>query len=466
MAQATLKILDSIHTKANAAARKLILPCLEYEDVKWVRGRFGGQNKSTDRYLITGRKNTGGTFLTGLIPRVEKYAKSVPFFCAIDKSGLEHIKPTRIRPALKGITFRPDQLKALRSIRRLQRGIIKFPTGSGKTIIALGAFSMFENSPRLFLCHTKDLLTQTIKEIEMMHKRPKVFALGSGYRPPMKLIKKTSNPIVVSTIQTFSKYNPSEWCDFFDFTIVDECHKATSKTSQYGRMMEFNLAPIRLGLSATPPKSGKKQLVCEGFFGPIIGELTMSKGIRKGIIAKPEVNLIPVPYNVNIANHSSSYKKMYDNGIVFNEERNNLIVQEVMKTVKKKQIILVVIENTRHGETLRSMLKLKGKHIPFVHGGTKKEEREKVKNNLKSGKIKAAICSRIWREGINIPSLNNIVNAHGMKAETIILQVMGRGLRTTETKKNIRLTDFLDPYRYLAEHTVQRITIYKEQKWI
>jgi hypothetical protein len=56
MAQATLKILDSIHTKANAAARKLILPCLEYEDVKWVRGRFGGQNKSTDRYLITGRK--------------------------------------------------------------------------------------------------------------------------------------------------------------------------------------------------------------------------------------------------------------------------------------------------------------------------------------------------------------------------------------------------------------------------
>lgn len=467
MGKPALTILDSIHTKANSAARELILPALEYEDVHWRRSRFGGKNCVSKRYLITGRSKTSGTFLTGLVPRILSYADRSGFFLSVRDGNIEVIKPTRQFPKLKGITFRPDQKRALRAIRRNQRGIIKFPTGTGKTIIALGAFSMYENSPRLFLCHTKDLLLQTAEEISLLPTQPQLIVLGGGYKPDFSSIKKLKNPIVVSTIQTFSKYHPHEWCDYFDFTIVDECHNANNRSSQYGKVMEYNLSPMRVGISATPPTSGKKMLTCEGFFGPIIAELGMEKGIKKGIIAKPVINLISVPEEAEVkTKFNRSYRTCYEQGIIYNETRNRMIVDLAVSSIKKKEIVLIIIENTIHGEILQKMLKQKSLQIPFVQGSTLKEDRESVKNRLKSKKLAGAICSKVWREGVNIPSLNHIINAHGMKAEKIIIQAMGRGLRTADGKDLIKLSDFLDPYNYLAQHAIQRIQIYKEQGWM
>lgn len=468
MGKPFVRVLDSIHSKANPKARELILPCLSYEDVHWRRKRFGSKSSSATRHLITGRENTGGTFLTGLLPRIIEFSKQSGFDVSIRDGNTEVIRPSRRRPMLNGITFRPDQKRALRAMLRLHRGIIKFPTGSGKTYIALGFFSLYENSPRLFLCHTKELLEQTVEDIGLLPMRARLYAIGDGYRPPFRRIKRIKNPIVVSTIQTFSKYHPKEWCDYFDVTIVDECHRAAKKKSQYGRTMEYNLSPIRIGLSATPPDAGKDQLVCEGFFGPVIAELGVKQGIRKGIIARPIINLIPIPLEYKVVEKAGrGYANMYRYGIIENETRNNLIAHEVKKSLRKKEIVLIVIENTRHGELLQKVLKLKcGIRVPFVQGSTKKGTRSRIKRKLKSKRIKVAICSKVWREGVNIPSLNHIINAHGMKEKKIILQAMGRGLRTAKGKTTIKLTDFLDPYKYLAEHAILRIQIYKDQGWI
>ena len=134
--------------------------------------------------------------------------------------------------------------------------------------------------------------------------------------------------------------------------------------------------------------------------------------------------------------------------------------------MRKKETTLIIIEKTAHGKILQQIFKKHGKEIPFVYGSTPKEEREKVKNLLKKQKIPCAICSRVWREGTNIPSLRHIINAHGMKEEKIIIQAMGRGLRTHIGKTEIKLSDFLDPYKYLAEHAIRRIQIYIEQGWM
>jgi superfamily II DNA or RNA helicase len=464
---AKLIILDSIHTKANEHARRLILPALEYEKTTYRRGRFGGKNITTKQYAITGRKGTAGTFLTGLIPRIVKYAKENNIELKIDSDNQEIIEPSRNIPKLKGIVFRPDQKKALRAIKKHQRGIVKFPTGTGKTIIALGAFSMFENSPRLFLCHTKDLLLQTTEEIKLLPSKTDLFTLGGGYKPAFREIRKCKAPIVVSTIQTFSKYKPSEWADFFDFTIVDEVHNASKRKSRYGRMMEFNLSPIKIGLSATPPKNGIDLLTCEGFFGPIISDLSMEVGIKKGIIAKPKINLVPVPEEPKIKEAAGrSFQKIYEYGIVTNKTRNRLIVNLVKKSIKKNEISLVIVERTNHAEVLQKMMEAEKIISPIVQGSSSRENRKKIKDKLKNKKLNVAICTKVWREGVNIPVLNHIINAHGMKSEKIIIQAMGRGLRTAAGKDSIKLSDFLDPYQHLSGHSIQRVQIYIQQGWM
>jgi len=467
MGKPIITILDSVHCKANKWAREKVLPALAYENTTWKRGKYGRKSAQTiTSHMITGRAGTAGTFLTGLLPRVKRFCKKNKVDISIVGSrNIENIPPTA-KPKLKKIKFRPDQKKALRAIKRHNTGKIIFPTGSGKTIIALGTISMFPECRILFLCHTKDLIEQTITELNVHFKKRNIFIIGGGYKTKWSKVKKSDSPIVLSTIQSFSKIHFKKYIHFFDITIIDEAHHMNSRTSQYGKVMEQNLSPRKYGLTATEPTKKKEILVNEGIFGKVIGRLTIQKGIVKGIIAKPKINLLSVPLQTSINQIAENkYRNFYKHGIVENKQRNNLILNEAEKSIRKEEITLIIIDRTDHGFLLQNILKYKKINAPFIYGATKKEKRNKTKDNLKEGKLKIAICSKVWREGINIPSLNHIINAAGMKEEKVVLQAIGRGLRTTDKKKVIKLTDFLDPYRYLAEHSIQRMQIYKNQGW-
>ena len=467
MGKATITVLDAVHCRANKYARHKIKRCLRYETTQWKKSRFGGRHSEiVKQHLITGRKDTSGLFLTGLLPRVLKYSEKKGYKITVldpDEAEKEIIK----RPKLKGITFRPDQRKALRAVKKNKRGKIIFPTGSGKTIIALGIMSMFPEYRILFLCHTKDLIEQTKEElVKFGFKNFQIIGAGYKVQSTKKLFNKDS-VIVLSTIQSFSNLSTKKYSSFFDITIVDEVHHVNSTKSQYGQVMSNNLSPRRYGLTATEPTKEHEKLINEGFFGPTIAELSLEEGIEKGIIAEPVVDLVPVPYEVKINQACQNrYAKFYDLGIVNNKARNRLIVERAIDSIEKDKIVLIIIERTEHGKVLKKMLKYNGVLAPFIHGSTDRTVRVKTRNKLKAKKIKIAICSKVWKEGINIPSLDHIINAVGFKEEKAVMQAIGRGLRTAEGKDTIKLTDFLDPYRYLAEHSVLRIQVYVKNNWL
>jgi len=467
MGKPTVKVLDVVHCKANKYARELILPALAYKSTSWKRNRRGSRSAETKTsYLITGRQGTGGTFLTGLLPRIKAYCKKKNIQITIEDNNIERI-PATAPAKLDGITFRPDQKKVFRAVKKQMVGKIVFPTGSGKTLIALGIISMFPECRVVFLCHTKDLISQTLTEIKKFLPKREMFVIGAGYKSEMKEIKKIDNPIVLATIQSFSKLPFKEYIDFFDLTIVDESHHVNDRKSQYGKVMEHNLSPRKYALTATVPTKRKEILVNEGFFGKVIASLTVKEGIKIGIIAKPKINLLPVPYSSTMNQKCDrKYKNFYQFAIVESKERNSLIVKEVEKSLKRKETTLIIIEHTNHGILIQKMLKRKGIEAPFIHGATPPKDRKRIKREIKIRKQKVVICSKVWKEGINIPSLNHVINACGMKEEKAVIQSIGRGLRTTKKKKTIRLTDFLDPYAYLAQHSILRIQVYAKQGWL
>jgi len=462
-----ITILDCVHCKANKYAREAILPALEYENIFWKKGRYGRSREIKKSYMITGRAGTAGNFLTGLLDRVKSYCeKSKISITILGLRNIENIEPTK-NPSLKNIIFREDQKKALIAIKKNNRGKLIFPTGSGKTIIALGIFSMFPKCRILFLCHTKDLIEQTLKEIRKYFKDRDLFVIGAGYKSDWNEIRKAKNPIVLSTIQSFSRLNYKNYMAYFDVTLVDEMHHVNSLNSQYGHAMEHNLSPRRYGLTATEPTNKKEKLINEGIFGKTIASLSIIEGVKKGIVAKPKIRLIPVPIQETIKKLSGNkYKNYYEYGIVKNKKRNLLILKEVKRSINKKSSVLVIIERTEHGFILQKLFKQNGINSPFVYGDVEKDKRSEVKEKLNDKNIKCVICSKVWKEGINIPTLNHIINAAGMKEEKGVIQSIGRGLRISEGKSKIILTDFLDPYRFLAEHSIQRIQVYRRQKWI
>ncbi len=463
MDKPTIKILDAIHCRANKYARPIIKNCLQYKKSTYAPAKngFGREQQIKRQYLITGRKGTSGQFLTGLLPKVLRYARRKGHKITVKgRENIFRIRPNG-RPYLDGITFRKDQLHALRRIKITQRGRVVFPTGSGKTIIALGIMSMFTHCRILFLCHTKDLIEQTKEELDT-YGFDNYFIIGGGRKKEFDTILDHDTVIVLATIQTLSKY-ADIFSAFFDLTIVDEMHHVNDKNSQYGKLMLNNLSPRRYGLTGTLPTNQYQQLINEGIFGPVIAEMAVEEGVEKGILAMPKVNLVSVPYDVSINKRSKNrYANFYEYGIVKNRKRNQALVNEV----KKGEITLIIIERTDHGEILRRMFQKAGTKVPFVHGGTGRDTRYKIRDRMKKGRVKVAICSKVWKEGINIPSLNHIIIAHGMKEEKMVLQAAGRGLRISKGKTEIKITDFLDPYRYLAEHTIARIQVYKSKGWL
>lgn len=454
-----VKILNSIYAKIeDKRDLKLIQPCLSYTSIWYYQAQYRKVKKSNTAYFIASRKDS--EVYLGHLQRILKYCKKKKIEVEIDKANLEVLKPTN-KPSINGITFREDQERLINTAIEQQRGIILSPTGSGKTIIASGIISCFKNKKVLFLCHSVDILNQTKKEFEKFGFK-NISMIGGGKKQKL-------NDITLATDKSFKNLPIEDWCDFFDITIIDEAHHLSSRKVIYADIMSYNLSPMKIGFTATIPSESKKKeavLTLEGFIGPVIGELSMEEAIEKGILSKPKIKLVSVPQSKDIKDKYSRYKDIYQYAIVSNRKRNMMIIEEVQKNVEKNQTSLIMVKEIQHGKEIMKMGKLLGNKIRFVRGSTVSEQREEIKDLLNRKKVDAVIATAVWREGINIPTLDCIINACGGKSEIMTLQAIGRGLRTADGKSTVKIIDFLDDYDYVIAHSLKRIRIYVENGWI
>ena len=465
--------VDPIYCKVDPASDFLkIKKLFEYESIYWQQGAYKKTPKKATSCLANHPHK--GWLLAGFIPKIKQYCleNNIPF--EFESFSFDE-KIKQIEPSLPGITFREEQLNLVQIATKGKRGIIKSPTGSGKTVLAGGVISQFPTANCIFIVHTSALFSQTIEEFQKWFEN--VGWIGNGEYNPRRItvcMIQSINKILIKN-KTTKKYEHEKYQEFADLLseqhiiIVDEAHHLCQQNGHYIETMEHCLAEIRIGFTATtnPPKNKTKEaLVGEGYLGPVIGEFTLEEGIEKGILAKPRLKLIPVPFNADLSNsYKKSYPQIYKHGIILNKQRNRLIAKEAALTIDQNKSVLIMITDVVHGHAImiqEILLDVYGHKSFIVNGGTKIDLREEIKGNLKSKNIKCVIVTNCWSEGINIPSLDNIILAAGGKSDIRVLQSVGRGLRTSEGKEEILITDFLDPYPYLAQHSIERLRVYHE----
>ncbi len=464
-----IQILDPVHCKVDKDSLPKLLPCLAYKKTNWRPGRYHKKKTTKEAYMVDKRN---GLFLTGLLLKVQKYCLKKKISLTVTEAH-QSVIPKYTLPELPGITFREDQIELNRTIPLNHRGIILSPTGSGKTILAAAIASMYPKARILFLAHTKSIIRQTFKKLKEFGKQKKEksskhFKSITLMAPGEKDLSKVKGRIVVSTIQTFCKCDPELYCDLFDIIIIDEVHHASNRKGTYAKVLEQSLAPIRIGFTATLPSTKEKRLSLEGFLGPVIGELLVEEAIEKGICAKPVITLIPVPYNTKIGS-LRKYRDIYEKGIIQNRTRNRLIMKKASECIRNGKSVLIMVVDTKneHGLVLQKYGKsFFGIESEVIVGKTEDRIREQVQEALEKKEVKCVIATAVWREGIDIRSLDTVINGCGHMSETMTLQTMGRGLRATEEKSHVEIVDFLDPYNYLARHTVMRLKVYVENGWL
>jgi superfamily II DNA or RNA helicase len=251
----------------------------------------------------------------------------------------------------------------------------------------------------------------------------------------------------------------------FDGLICDECHNVAEHT-RYEKVFSRITAPIRIGMTGTLPQDKHRMLVLIGLFAPVIAKVEYQELQDVGLLSTPKILLTKVGCS-DAAKQAKGYAKAYELGIVNNEELNNAITKDVQKDISDGLTVLVMVRMLEHGKNLSNYFLKEKVNFKYVHGSSTDEERNLAKKLLLKKEYDAVICSEIFNEGINIPTLGSIINAAGMKSEQLTIQKIGRGLRTAEGKTEIRLRDYIVMGNvFLERHALARIATNVEFNWL
>ena len=167
------------------------------------------------------------------------------------------VPPTGIR----AVTLRPYQHAALLAWRRAgRRGVIVLPTGAGKTRVALAAIAA-TRTPCLVLVPTRALLAQWVDVLAEIYDGP-IGRFGDGER--------VLAPLTVATFAGAYRHM-AVIGDRFGMVVVDEAHHFG--TGAFDEALEMSIAPVRLGLTATPPAPGPGAVRLGALVGPPVFEL-------------------------------------------------------------------------------------------------------------------------------------------------------------------------------------------------
>jgi superfamily II DNA or RNA helicase len=445
----------------------------------WDRLRFRDKNyfhnraykmKKWDGFINFFALETG-KFLTGLLPEVSAVlnhfkteytvedlrTKSLFAYQEVDKLFLNQWLPetNSIGDKIKSLELYDYQVEMINQVVKHRRGVIYAPTSAGKSLVMLGILkTIAPNTPTLVLQNRASLAQQNYDEF-VKWGLPNVGSLwGGSVNPSM---------ITVATVQSIAKME--KVLPKIKVLIVDEIHDMMSALPKavYRRLKS---ADIRVAVSATPFKFGGKDQVqkfyVRGFFGPILkiksaegGVLTTSELQDRGILAKSKCIFYPIrepkiPHDI--------YIDAVTRGIAESFHFHD-VVTRLAKSLRGRTLILV--DRIAHGDALNKLLP----NSLWVQGKDNAVTRKSVIKELQKAKgdLIAIATQQIFNTGINVHP-NNLINAAGGQADHMIIQRMGRGLRTADDKERLNYFDFVFEINdYLEDHSNKRIDILKKE---
>lgn len=445
-----IKIIDNI-TAQVLQGKDSVKELLSFPAVYYRQSQFRKIKTEYNKNILFGKGNS--YLYVGNIPRIRKYAEKNGIEFELE-GEVEHITASS-KPFIEGVEIRDYQLEAINSAVKHQRGVINGATGVGKSLISIGICSCFSNPKVLYLVPNLDLLNQASDGFTKYgYKNCK---LGNGQ-------KNITEDVVISTIQTMSRMDLLQIADLFDITILDEAHLAIKSSGTVEKILSILLSPIRIALTGTPPKEKEQTLILEGLTGEIIYNIGASAAIEKGILMNPKIKLLKVPKMKDV--RFNTYREYYTFGIVDNKQRNNIVCTEAIEFANKNENVIIFVKEIEHLNNICVILKEKGVDFESVHGIIEGTERNKIKKRIMDGKCRIVVSSVVWTTGLDIPNLSVIILAAGGKSEQTLLQTIGRGLRKSDGKESAIVVDFLDPYKYLSEHCIERVGTYVGLNWL
>jgi len=454
------------------------------DNIHWKR-QVVGRKISPYRNFVSAET---GTFGIGLLGSILQYMNELGLqYNLIDKRVQFPVSADEITADMFGTEYklRPYQVDATKICVNFQNGIVKKPTGSGKTIdlaaLAMAFNKKLENGKAakvLVLMDQKGGARQTVKQFIRYGIDPKdiVCVVGQSKSPkddPYKWNEERLDrcPIIIAIRQMFKTLK--KIMNKFDVILMDECHHACSKENR-SLLKAAKRARVRIGFSGTPYTGDNERDVWRmSLFGPIIYEIPTRDLVEQEYLSKPFIKMMLVRRRDAAMFAANGYREIYQTGIINYDMRNFLITRLSRGLIGKTLILFLRVE---HGDILMHKYGLGGRpavnrtnpfeiynkrednsqvHVPkqllwYLDGDWSVRNRERVLKSFNKQNHAILMASPIFDESIDLPGMNNLIIAGGEKSYVKTIQRLGRALRPNNSGV-VHVFDFFDKSHEILE---------------
>ena len=254
----------------------------------------------------------------------------------------------------------------------------------------------------------------------------------------------------------FGEYPP----DFFDFIIIDECHRGgANDESNWRDILDYFAPAVQLGLTATPKR--KNNVDTYAYFGDPVYIYSLKDGINDGYLTPFRVKQISTTldeyvYTTDdmVVEGEIEAGKIYEepdfNKIIEIREREKKRVEIFMSLIDQREKTLVFCANQAHALAVRDLINQMKKgtdpnycqRVTANDGALGEQYLRDFQDNEKTIPTILTTSQKL-STGVDARNIRNIVLMRPIKTMIEFKQIIGRGTRLYDGKYYFTIYDFV-----------------------
>jgi type I restriction enzyme R subunit len=375
------------------------------------------------------------------------------------------------------------------------RILLTLATGTGKTFIAFQiAWKLFQSRwnlrrdgsrrPRILFLADRNILADQAYNAFSAFPEDALVRIS-----PKEISKKGSVPtngsIFFTIFQTFmcgpenTPYFGEYPQDFFDFIIIDECHRGgANDESNWRSIMEYFAPAVQLGLTATPKRRDNADTY--RYFGEPVYIYSLKEGINDGFLTPFKVKRIKTTLDDYIyTSDDDVIEGMVEEGKLYKEPDFNRIIEIKAREAKRVNVFMAEINqnekaivfcatqdhaaavrdlvNQRRGFDRDAILGVSTSVQPFYcvrvtanDGALGEQYLREFQDNEKTIPTILTTSQKLTT-GVDARNIRNIILMRPINNMIEFKQIIGRGTRLFDGKEYFTIYDFVDAYHHFAD---------------
>jgi type I restriction enzyme R subunit len=311
-----------------------------------------------------------------------------------------------------------------------------------------------------------DLAFNREKQIQGWSRAKKVALINGDKEELIKLSRNRSEneQKLAEPVEAFGEYP----ADYFDFIIIDECHRGgANDESNWRGILEYFSPAVQLGLTATPKR--KDNVDTYRYFGETVYIYSLKEGINDGFLTPFKVKRIKTTLDdYRYTSDDTIVEGEIEEGKLYEEKDFNRTIEIVEREAKRVNIFLeeanqnekaiIFCANQAHAALIRDLVNQNAKSKDSFYcvrvTANDGEEGERLLREFQDNeKILPTILttSQKLSTGVDARNIRNIILLRPVNSMIEFKQIVGRGTRLFDGKEFFTIYDFVDAYKHFSD---------------